>query len=408
MTEKVIEVKNLTKQFKLGTLSTGAFLSDIMEKFQKNIPVSEKKVLTALDNVSFDVSVGDIVGLIGGNGAGKSTLLKVLSRITAPTAGSAIVRGRVSSLLEVGTGFHPELTGRENIFLNGTILGMSKAEVAAKLDQIVEFSGVSRFIDTPVKRFSSGMIVRLGFAVAAFLEPDILIIDEVLAVGDADFQEKCIARVGEIAKNGKAVLFVSHNMKSVKRLCNRGILLESGKIKYNGTPDEVINSYLNETNSLIIDGVVPETLERKFASREVLITEIALLNQENEKVSQLLFRQQIRFKVSVKKFIDVKEVYLAIVIKNSSMEKVVHCDVDITSQVNEFENPSFIVNVNTLLIPGKYSVNCSLLNKNKNCFDDLEDCCKFEVSLHPIEGKSLYIGPLDEGYSYTEASLKML
>jgi lipopolysaccharide transport system ATP-binding protein len=200
----------------------------------------------ALSEVSFDVTRGDVVGVIGRNGAGKSTLLKVLSRITEPTTGRVELDGHVASLLEVGTGFHPELTGRENIFLNGAILGMTRAEIRRKFDEIVAFAEIDRFLDTPVKRYSSGMYVRLAFAVAAHLEPEILVVDEVLAVGDAQFQKKCLGKMGDVARSGRTVLFVSHNMAAVAALCNRAILLRGGRVALDSGPDAAIRHYLNE------------------------------------------------------------------------------------------------------------------------------------------------------------------
>ncbi len=201
-------------------------------------------MIWALRDVSFDVRDGEVLGIIGANGAGKSTLLKILSGITEPSSGRAVIHGRVASLLEVGTGFHSELTGRENIYLNGTILGMKKVEIDRKFDEIVAFSGVERFIDTPVKRYSSGMKVRLGFAVAAHLDPEILLIDEVLAVGDASFQRKCIGKMGEVARGGRTVLFVSHNMAAVSILCNRAILLRDGMVAQVGEASDVVSDYL--------------------------------------------------------------------------------------------------------------------------------------------------------------------
>ncbi len=204
---------------------------------------AEDDLFWALREVSFEVQPGDVVGIVGRNGAGKSTLLKVLSRITEPTSGGAVIEGRVSSLLEVGTGFHPELSGRENVYMNGTLLGMSKAEIDRKFDAIVEFSGVSRFLDTPTKRYSSGMQVRLAFAVAAHLEPEILIVDEVLAVGDAEFQKKCLGKMRSVARSGRTVLFVSHNMESISRLCSRGLTLHEGRLVVDGQVDEAIDAY---------------------------------------------------------------------------------------------------------------------------------------------------------------------
>src|SRR6201999_1868145 len=198
----------------------------------------------ALRNVSFDIGRGEVLGIIGRNGAGKSTLLKVLSRVTEPSEGRVTIRGRVASLLEVGTGFHPELTGRENIFLNGAILGMGRTEIRKKFDEIVDFAEVAKFLDTPVKKYSSGMYVRLAFAVAAHLEPEILIVDEVLAVGDAEFQKKCLGKMSEVSKGeGRTVLFVSHNMAAISQLCNKGILLHKGKVRTDGKMDDVLESY---------------------------------------------------------------------------------------------------------------------------------------------------------------------
>jgi len=218
---------------------------DIKPGQDQNPGNNASDIIWALKDMSFEVKQGEALGIIGRNGAGKSTLLKILCRITAPTSGCAEIRGRVSSLLEVGTGFHPELTGRQNIYLNGTILGMSKKEVDRKFDKIVEFSGVEKFLDTPVKRYSSGMKVRLAFSVAAHLEPEILIIDEVLAVGDADFQKKCLNKMEDVGQQGRTVLFVSHNMPAVTRLCERTILLDEGKVIEDGPSHQVVSAYLN-------------------------------------------------------------------------------------------------------------------------------------------------------------------
>ena len=252
----VIGVEGLGKRYRLGTGSGERYtaLRDVLATSAKNLfrrgsraakSESKSDAFWALKDISFEVKRGEVLGVIGRNGAGKSTLLKVLSRITDPTEGKVRLRGRVASLLEVGTGFHPELTGRENIFLNGAILGMSRAEIKTKFDEIVAFSEVERFLDTPVKRYSSGMYVRLAFAVAAHLEPEILIVDEVLAVGDAEFQKKCLGKMGEVARGGRTVLFVSHNMDAVNRLCESGVLLEQGRVVYTGVCREVVAQYLS-------------------------------------------------------------------------------------------------------------------------------------------------------------------
>ncbi len=260
MSEVVIKVENLTKEYRLGIINHGTLRQDLQSwwagmrgREDPNSLVSPAHPprslsgnprLLALNDLSFDVRQGEILGVIGRNGAGKSTLLKILSRVTTPTRGTIKIKGRVASLLEVGTGFHPELTGRENIFLNGAILGMTKIEINDKFDEIVDFAEIEKFIDTPVKRYSSGMYVRLAFAVAAHLEPEILIVDEVLAVGDILFRKKCLGKIGDVARGGRTVLFVSHNMAAVQRLCGRSILLSNGKMIMDGPTEQVINKYM--------------------------------------------------------------------------------------------------------------------------------------------------------------------
>lgn len=255
-----VKVEGLSKRFVLGQTFENTLSGRIGDLLRgrglaRRPPAEE---FWALRDISFDIGEGEAVGIIGGNGAGKSTLLKVLSRITPPTRGRALVKGRLSSLLEVGTGFHPELTGRENVFLNGAILGMRRAEVEKKFDEIVAFAGVGKFIDTPVKRYSSGMYVRLAFAVAAHLEPDVLIIDEVLAVGDAEFQKRCMGKMGDVAREGRTVLFVSHNMTAVQRLCNRVVWLDGGQVRQVGAADAVVSSYLESSIDVAGgDGTLP-------------------------------------------------------------------------------------------------------------------------------------------------------
>ncbi len=259
MSDIVISVENLSKRYRLGVIGTGTFYGDLKRWWarRRGMPDPFLKVyeadhnnrdgdfVWALRDVSFRVRRGEALGIIGPNGAGKSTLLKILSQITAPTTGVVKIKGKIASLLEVGTGFHPELTGRENVYLNGAIMGMSRAEVDRKFDEIVDFSGVEKFIDTPVKRYSSGMYVRLAFAVAAHLEPDILVIDEVLAVGDADFQKKCLGKMGDVAAEGRTVIFVSHRMEAIERLCSRVMLFQQGSIALDGmNVREIIDEYL--------------------------------------------------------------------------------------------------------------------------------------------------------------------
>lgn len=263
-----IEFENVGKQYRLGLVGTGSLQHDINRWWQTSILGKEDPYLKigevndrstkghsdyvwALKDISFKVEQGDVVGIIGKNGAGKSTLLKLLSHITAPSTGHIRYKGRIASLLEVGTGFHPEMTARDNIYMNGSIMGMSKSEIDRKLDEIIDFAGIERYIDTPVKRFSSGMTVRLGFAVAAFLEPEILVVDEVLAVGDAEFQKKAIGKMKEVSQGGgRTVLFVSHNMAAIKSLCNNGVLLENGMIKEIGDVSTVVAHYLKGDNEV--------------------------------------------------------------------------------------------------------------------------------------------------------------
>ena len=265
MSDTIIRVENLGKKYLIKHQQQGSYtalrdvIADKVKSLSKRIisPLNHKQSSTystteefwALKDVSFEVKQGEVIGIIGRNGAGKSTLLKVLSRITEPTTGRITIKGRVASLLEVGTGFHPELTGRENIFLNGAILGMGKAEIKSKFDEIVNFAEVERFLDTPVKRYSSGMYVRLAFAVAAHLEPEILVVDEVLAVGDAEFQKKCLGKMKQVGKEGRTVLFVSHNMDMINRLCQRGVLLRQGELFFNGGVTEAVGKYINSASN---------------------------------------------------------------------------------------------------------------------------------------------------------------
>ena len=254
MSDLAISVEGLGKRYRIGAGPSepyGSLRDSLMRSLKAPVQRLRRggqggaaREHWALKDVSFEVKHGEAVGIIGRNGAGKSTLLKVLSRITEPTAGRAVVHGRVGSLLEVGTGFHPELTGRENIYLNGAVMGMSRADIKRRFDEIVDFAGVETYLDTPVKRYSSGMYMRLAFAVAAHLEPEVLVVDEVLAVGDAEFQKKCLGKMSEVAKQGRTVLFVSHNMPAITRLCNRAILLNTGSIEYDGVPHQLVAQYL--------------------------------------------------------------------------------------------------------------------------------------------------------------------
>lgn len=302
-----IEFENISKQYRLGVVSTGTLSHDLNRFWHTKVLRREDPYLKigetndrshqgkseyvwALKNIDFKVEQGDVVGIIGKNGAGKSTLLKLLSRVTAPTTGIIRARGRIASLLEVGTGFHPEMTGRENIYMNGAIMGMTRSEITRKLDEIVDFSGCERYLDTPVKRYSSGMIVRLGFAIAAHLEPEILVVDEVLAVGDAEFQKKAIGKMQDVSQGeGRTVLFVSHNMGAVKNLCKRGVLLEQGKVKSIGPVNDVVDEYINQNQ-----GIFEFTKYKdRSGNGTIKINSVEYFNSNNEKINTLKTGEEV-------------------------------------------------------------------------------------------------------------------
>ncbi len=297
-----IKVENLAKRYVLGQREPGQrTLRDTL--LRAGSPTHRKRQLDelwALRDVGFTVQPGEVVGIIGRNGAGKSTLLKVLSRITEPTRGRVEIYGRVGSLLEVGTGFHPELSGRENIFLNGAILGMRRAEIVRRFDEMIAFAGVERFVDTPVKRYSSGMFLRLAFAVAAHLDPEILIVDEVLAVGDAAFQQKCLNKMGDVAKAGRTVLFVSHNMPAIRHLCQRAIVLEAGRISFDGPVGDAVGVYL--TSALGSDGLVNDGMrlvnQTPDATRPFEVTTVEILDDKGELKPALSSGDYARFRIS--------------------------------------------------------------------------------------------------------------
>lgn len=308
-----ISFEHVSKMYQLGLVGTGTLSRDINRWWQTSVLGKPDPYLQigqtndrttkgtsdfvyALKDITFDVEQGDVIGIIGKNGAGKSTLLKLLSRITAPSTGTIKAKGRIASLLEVGTGFHSELTGRENIYLNGSIMGMTKQEIDRKLDEIVDFAGVERYLDTPTKRYSSGMTVRLGFAVAAFLEPEILVVDEVLAVGDAEFQKKAIGKMQDVSQGeGRTVLFVSHNMNSVRALCKHGVVLKNGMVEMLGTADECVDFYVGSNISEFRDHVVIEGKNNDFA-KEIEILELRMLND----VENVSTAEPLQFELTLK------------------------------------------------------------------------------------------------------------
>ncbi|MGE8526729.1 MULTISPECIES: polysaccharide ABC transporter ATP-binding protein [Chryseobacterium] len=303
-----LKAENISKQYRLGQVGTGTLSHDLNRFWHKirgkedpylmvgesndRTTKSESEYVWSLRDINFEIEQGEAIGIIGRNGAGKSTLLKLLSKVTKPTTGQIYTNGRIASLLEVGTGFHPEMTGRENVFLNGAILGMTRKEIKRKFDEIVSFSGVERYIDTPVKRYSSGMYVRLAFAVAAHLESEILIVDEVLAVGDAEFQKKCLGKMTEVTKGeGRTILFVSHNMAAIKTLCTKGILLDTGKVAYQGNIDDTVLRYLGNNKTSNTNHFIYENIKNDFFTLE----EIILKNPSKSMNEPLDENQEIEF-----------------------------------------------------------------------------------------------------------------
>lgn len=399
MSDIVLSVENLYKQYRLGLVGSNTLKDDIARWWAKfrgkedpSLKIGESNQLDKVDgeyvwalrDINFGVKRGEVLGIIGKNGAGKSTLLKILSKVTGPTKGQIKVKGRVASLLEVGTGFHPELTGRENIFLNGAILGMNKSEIRGKLDEIVDFAGVAKYVDTPVKRYSSGMYVRLAFAVAAHLDPEILIVDEVLAVGDVDFQNKAIGKMQDVSKGeGRTVLFVSHNMKSVKSLCTQGILLQNGQVAHTGNVHEVVQTYLSKNKLLSLDGTIPDGVFRS-GTGEAKFREIQLLNDSHQSVNTIYYKQDISLKLTMEAFTDIPSLLIAVHILNSEGDKIgmvlsrdSHNDPAL--KVEKGKSTIFASITNNLL-PGKYSFNIALaLFPSGSDVDFIENICSFEV-----------------------------
>ncbi len=347
MSKVVIKAENISKQYRLGLVGTGT-VKDDLKRWWYNLRGKEDPFLKigeandrsskgesdyvwSLRDINFEINQGDSVGIIGRNGAGKSTLLKILSQVTQPTTGKIYTKGRIASLLEVGTGFHPEMTGRENIYLNGAILGMRKHEITRKFDEIVAFSGVERYIDTPVKRYSSGMYVRLAFAVAAHLESEILIVDEVLAVGDAEFQKKCLGKMNDVSKGeGRTVLFVSHSMASVKKLCNKGIVLHHGETVFNGNVESAINYY--ENNLIATD----RNLSIEYSDSPSLPMQIKSVNLLNSKLNKLFTTEdELVFEFEFLTRENVEGAYITIDLKDSN-DELVYWSGDYTS--DRFKN----------------------------------------------------------------------
>jgi len=313
MTDIAIQIENLSKMYRLGSSSAGTLVADLnswidrvrgredsrlkIDQINDRTQKAKNDFVWSLKDISFEIKKGDAVGIIGNNGAGKSTLLKILSRITSPTTGTIKMNGRVASLLEVGTGFHPELTGRENIFMNGAIMGMTRHEIRTKFDEIVDFSGCERYIDTPVKRYSSGMYVRLAFAVAAYLEPEILIVDEVLAVGDAEFQRKCLSKMDQVSRNeGRTVLFVSHNMESIRTLCTKGLLLKNGRLAGDDSITKIIELYENDQH--VYSTTSLKDIVKRTGNGSLHFTDIRFLDSDGNERIQFFVGESMQIKIS--------------------------------------------------------------------------------------------------------------
>lgn len=387
----IIEVKNLSKSYIISHEGKEKYstLRDVMAKRAKKIfsypkTSTENRKITkeefwALRDINFEIAKGDRVGIIGRNGAGKSTLLKILSRIIEPTTGSIKIKGRVASLLEVGTGFHPELTGRENIFLNGAILGMSRAEIRKHFDSIVEFAEIEKFLDTPVKRYSSGMYVRLAFSIAAHLEPEILVVDEVLAVGDAQFQKKCLGKMEDVSKNeGRTVLFVSHNMAAINSLCTNGIFLEMGKLIIKDDINKAIKHYLKNAQITLTDG----TIHANLSTYNTGILKFKKINIISDLISNAVFYLKdlcINIEIESKKTIS--DIILDMIVSNSEGTPLIHVSNSYNGALSTIlEGGNFIkVEIQNQLQPGEYSLTIGAHQSDGTTLDYVENIINFEV-----------------------------
>ena len=396
MKEYSISIQNLSKKYNLGTISSGTLSRDIsslwarlMKNQDPNSQIGTANILShgeksesvwALKNINLDIEKGQIVGIIGNNGAGKSTLLKIISQITSPSMGSIKIRGRIASLLEVGTGFHPELTGKENIYLNGAILGMKRKEIDKKLEEIIEFSGVRKYINTPVKRYSSGMRVRLAFSVAAHLEPEILLIDEVLAVGDAEFQKKCLGRIGNIAESGRTVLFVSHKMTAIKSLCNRCILLKNGELKYDGKVKDAIDLHLKTISDRLVSNKNYDVAQNEITLKNISLSNAEIISGDSFSL-KFDFLKMDKNEYTVDITFHLADEYGNLIFVGSTGK---------SNRSIRFFNGRIIAECHMptdLMNEGIYTVSRLLFVKNKGTvLFELNDCFSFEIKAKSMEG----------------------
>jgi lipopolysaccharide transport system ATP-binding protein len=388
--QTIIKTSNLSKQYRIGARQegyttlrealVGAARSPLGWLGRRGGGPGEQ--VWALKDVNFDVQPGEVVGVVGRNGAGKSTLLKILSRITKPTTGAVDLYGRVGSLLEVGTGFHPELTGRENIYLNGAILGMRRAEIERKFDEIVAFAEIEKFLDTPVKRYSSGMYVRLAFAVAAHLEPEILIVDEVLAVGDAQFQKKCMGKMGDVARRGRTVLFVSHNMVAVKTLCNRALLLEGGRVTRDGDVDGVVDAYLTVGTDMAKTGIISDDAPRACGTGAAKFRSVRIRDTSGNGVSQLYLGQPFRVVLALDALREVRDAFVEVNVATLDGSPVTFCStidgdqapIDVPAGHHEIT-----LEMDVVLLPRQYSFLVSIHQIDGTTIDSVQRVLDFTV-----------------------------
>jgi lipopolysaccharide transport system ATP-binding protein len=425
MSKVVLKVENISKQYRLGQLGTGTISHDLNRMWAKMngkedpyLKVGDTNdrsksggsdYVWSLKDINFEIKQGEVLGIIGKNGAGKSTLLKILSQITTPTTGQIKVKGRIAALLEVGTGFHPDLTGRENIFLNGAILGMTKQEIKIKFDEIIDFSGVAKYLDTPVKRYSSGMMVRLGFAVAAHLEPEILIVDEVLAVGDQEFQDKCIGKMKDVSNSGRTVLFVSHNLGAVQNLCGTCLYLKNGQIKESGITSNIIESYLGENRNIQLTGEIPSDFYRQYGTGEAYFKKILIKDLENNVIDRLAFSQPFKVVLELDVLKDLKNVMININLGTTlgqsflyAVEKneIGYVAKNLTSGKHNVE-----VTFSLKLLPGNYSFTLGLnYLANGTTIDWVENVCFISVDKIGYNKNENY--PWDSVHGYIEPETK--
>ncbi|MGH7775350.1 MAG: ABC transporter ATP-binding protein [Candidatus Binatia bacterium] len=402
MSDLAIRIENLSKRYRIGQREPYYALRDVLtnaiaapfRRLRSTLNgrrpslgaqrLAPSDTLWALKDVSFEVKQGEVVGIIGRNGAGKSTLLKILSRVTKPTAGYAEIQGRAGSLLEVGTGFHPELTGRENIYLNGAILGMRRQEIGRKFDEIVAFAEIEKFIDTPVKRYSSGMYVRLAFAVAAHLEPDILIVDEVLAVGDVGFQKKCLGKMQDVTQRGHTVLFVSHNMGAIKSLCSRALLLDGGRVVCEGGVDQTIGAYYASmaVTERSQTGVIPDNAPRPWGTSEAKLRSVQLTDRSGRALSQLYFGQPFRVNLTFDVLTDIQEAVIEVGIATLDGTRVTFSsNIDGNKPPANFPRGrhTVVVDMDIILLPRQYTFDLGIHHRNGTTIDWVEHALDFTV-----------------------------